>query len=736
MKPYAEQNHVSAHHRAQPARPAHLTSSEPASIPPDSFEAFWHPPRIPHNGDDPADVSGLRADYTLLLDVLSPQQTRLYRATAALEHATGYRAGELEGLNGWHVLLHAQDRMFVEQQLARLIRRDQDQVVCEFRMVTRTGTVRWLRSHMHLAPMPATSPVGGSRNRVLVTARDMTAQKQVEQSLRLSEEHFRLAFEHAPLAMMLVNTDGQILRVNTALGALLAQAPAALLNHSLADLVAAPDRWQVQALQTQLYQQHTPVVVQELRLHVGAAQTDQDVLWVRLNASVLHDLQGNVLGELYMLENLSNDKVYQQEIAQLTTTDRLTGLANRERLITLGEAAVQTAHAAGQQTALLIIDLDRFKMINDTMGHATGDTLLKHVTGRLRDCTPAEGTLARLGGDEFALLLPSTNEAHSRHMAQQVLDTLHQPFVIDDHLLYLTASVGVALSTPEQRLFAELLTRADVAMYHAKTTGSRMCLYDAAFHTHRIAQLQIETELRLSLATNEFMLHYQPIVETCNGNLIGVEALVRWQHPTRGLLMPGEFLPQVEQANLQGELDLLVLRQALQQAAIWNAAGQSTVIAVNISPPSLHDPTLPAQIQAMLTAANVAAHQIIIEVTEHTTLSDMAPVQQVLDDLKAMGCKLALDDFGNGAASLTNLHHMKGIDILKIDRAFVAGLGHETRNESVMQALLTLGEALGVRVVVEGIEDPAQLDWLRTTHCSLVQGFLLGRPLPAEALFA
>lgn len=421
------------------------------------------------------------------------------------------------------------------------------------------------------------------------------------------------------------------------------------------------------------------------------------------------------------------------QIMHLAFTDPLTGLPNRRYLYEMGASLLATATSERKNVALLYLDLDRFKAFNDSLGHDAGDELLMQVARRLGS-TFGEGTLlARIGGDEFAALLYPADTGRALAFAEAMLRRLQQPFEVREQQVHLAGSIGIALGPLDGLPFSVLLTHADIAMYRAKRNGSSIEVHNPLLSPMLRDQLQLEVELRQALATDGLTLYYQPILHVRSQAITWFEALVRWPHPTRGLLLPSVFLPLAEEVGLLGALDRWVLQTALQQAAAWAAVGYPCDMAVNLTAQSLQNPALVSDIATLLARTGARASRIIIEITEHTALSDLAATRQVLAGLKGLGMRIALDDFGSGYASLTHLRQLP-VDVLKLDRAFATGIGRERKDEAVVRALLALGWGLGLTTLVEGVENMKQLHWLRAQGCLFVQGYLIGRPVPPEQI--
>lgn len=424
-------------------------------------------------------------------------------------------------------------------------------------------------------------------------------------------------------------------------------------------------------------------------------------------------------------------------------TDELTGLPNRRALFAALQRTARLTSAAsiGEPRgasptigpALLLLDLDRFKEINDSLGHHVGDELLRQLAGRLSGAVRAGDLLARLGGDEFAVLLaPGSDVAAATAVAARLLGVLDDPFELDDATLHIEASVGVALhadsATPIQ-----LLQRADLAMYTAKRSRSRIAAYRATDDPDSRSRLQTVEELRGALARGELTCHYQPKVTLRDGTVRSVEALVRWEHPTRGLLGPDQFLPLAEQIGLIHPLTLAVLDLALAQARQWADDGTPLTVAVNLSVTDLLAGDLPADVRRLLKTHRLPPHALALEITEGVLMTDPARAKAVIDTLHGIGVGLSIDDYGTGYSSLAYLQDL-AVDELKIDRVFISRLASDPRTEAIVRSTVDLGHNLGLRIVAEGVEDAATLDALRSYGCDISQGYLHSRPLPAGQL--
>ena len=410
--------------------------------------------------------------------------------------------------------------------------------------------------------------------------------------------------------------------------------------------------------------------------------------------------------------------------------DGLTGLGNRA-LLRLRVRAAEEQDEVGY--ALLLVDLDHFKEINDTLGHPVGDDLLREVAVRLRATLRSDDTICRLGGDEFAVFVPRHTAPDGLDIAARLLTGLEESFLVDGARLDVAASIGVALYPEHGRDVDVLLQRADVALYRAKAERGTACLYDASSDVHTRKRLALATDLRDALTAGNLFCLYQPKVDTRTGVTVGVEALVRWQQSPDVVIMPDAFLAVAENTGLVRPLTLAVLEMALSDQARWRRQGYDLELAVNLSVRHLTDLDLPGQVDRLLKRHRTAPQRLVLEVTETAIMSDPVRALAVLDDLHALGVGLAIDDFGTGYSSLSYLDRM-AVDELKIDKSFVTGLAAGQGNASIVRSTIELGHSLGLRLVAEGVEDEPCMALVRAWGCDQAQGYLLSRPMPADAL--
>ena len=408
--------------------------------------------------------------------------------------------------------------------------------------------------------------------------------------------------------------------------------------------------------------------------------------------------------------------------------DALTGLPNR---VLLRDRLERMLGQAGEPLVLMIVDLDDFKAVNDTLGHAYGDRLLQEVADRLGGALRPSDTLARLGGDEFAVLLPGAGTDEGEMLATRLVGTLDQPFVLDGMVLNVRASVGFAVHPEHGSDPEDLLRRADIALYCAKSSQRPVETYAPSQDNYSVDRLLLATQLRRGIEAGEIILEYQPKFPLAGGPATGVEALARWRHPDLGRVGPDGFVPLADQAGLMWALTDVVLREALAQCRRWRDDGLELRMSVNLSPRSLSDPELPGRIAAMLAAERLEPEVLQLEITESRALPSGRGATRVADELRAMGVSIAIDDFGTGFSSLVQLQRLP-VDEIKIDRSFVATMAHSQSDAAIVRSTIDLARNLGLRVTAEGVETEEARDSLRAMGCELAQGYGLCRPVSAE----
>lgn len=422
------------------------------------------------------------------------------------------------------------------------------------------------------------------------------------------------------------------------------------------------------------------------------------------------------------------------ELIQLALHDNLTKLPNRILLDDRLEQTIQKAAREKRHFAVLFMDLDGFKAVNDACGHHIGDLLLIDVAQRIQNVTRIQDTVARLGGDEFVLLMEVEEPADAAFFAEKLAKQISNRYQIARHDLHVSASIGIAIYPDDGRTRHELMVNADAAMYHAKEKGRNgYCFFEKAMNTNAHEQLQLQQDLRQALDRGEFLLHYQPKMLAPNGPMIGVEALLRWQHPERGLIPPDQFLPQAEKTGLIIPIGNWVIDDACRQMRQWHDQGHDWSIAVNLSALQLAHPGLVDFVGATLQRHSLEARYLTLEITESTAMRDADASLVVLEQLAEIGVSISIDDFGTGYSSLLYLKRLPANE-LKIDRGFINELAHGSDDAAIVSAIIALGLTLNLKVVAEGVETVEQQELLTRLGCDTLQGFLLGRPMPAEQL--
>jgi diguanylate cyclase (GGDEF)-like protein len=438
---------------------------------------------------------------------------------------------------------------------------------------------------------------------------------------------------------------------------------------------------------------------------------------------------------LCIVRDISESKRTEQQLHLLAHYDTLTGLPNRLLFNESLHQAQTQANRTSDTIAVMFIDLDRFKNINDTLGHGIGDKLLQQVGNRILLCIRESDTVARMGGDEFAVVLVNVREERDAAVvAEKIIDALRLPFVVGDHEVFVGASIGITLYRPGHDDRDVLLEKADVAMYHAKERGrNNYQFYSSEMDAVAYERLVMENHLRHALDRDEFILYYQPQIAVEGGSVTAVETLLRWQHPERGLVAPGEFISLLEETGLIVPVGKWVLKTACQQGRVWCDAGTPVRVAVNLSVRQFKHPGLVADVAEILAQSGLPPELLELELTESMFMESAANDINKLTQLKALGVSLAIDDFGTGASSLAYLKDFP-VDTLKICQSFVLNLPHNNDDSAIASAVLGLAQAMNFTSIAEGVENAQQADFLRERRCDYFQGFLFSKPLPVEEL--
>ncbi|WP_456154088.1 sensor domain-containing protein [Pseudomonas machongensis] len=564
---------------------------------------------------------------------------------------------------------------------------------------------------------------------VLGVARDISQQRRAEKDLRMAAT----VFEHSTSAILITDPAGYIVQVNEAFSRVSGYAPDEVLDQR-------PNMLTVEGQQDA----HLGYVLKQLNqrgtwegeVWLKRRSGEHYPAWVGITA-VLDD-ERDLASYVCFFTDISERKASEQRIHRLAYYDALTHLPNRTLFQDRLHTALQQAERHKSWVVLMFLDLDRFKPINDSLGHAAGDRMLKDMAERLLACVDEDDTVARMGGDEFTLLLQSRTSREMAlnraiHVAENILASLVRPFVLESREFFVTASIGIALSPQDGNELSQLMKNADTAMYHAKERGkNNFQFYQADMNASALERLELESDLRHALEQNEFILYYQPQFSGDGKRLTGAEALLRWRHPRRGLVPPGDFIPVIEELGLVVDVGDWVLREASRQLKAWHKAKvRVPKVSVNISARQFSDGQLGKRIANILEETGLPPACLELELTESILMREVNEAMQILDSLKNLGLSIAVDDFGTGYSSLNYLKQFP-IDVLKIDRTFVDGLPEGEQDAQIARAIIAMAHSLNLAVIAEGVETHEQLEFLREHGCDEVQGYLFGRPMPAN----
>jgi diguanylate cyclase (GGDEF)-like protein/PAS domain S-box-containing protein len=548
--------------------------------------------------------------------------------------------------------------------------------------------------------------------------------KDSESRLRQSEARLRTIIESEPDCVTVLGRNGHVQEINAAgLKLFEAQALDEVRDKDISAVIVAEYRDNVQLMHRRVIAGETVNFDFEL---IGLKGTRR---WMSCVAAPLPGEGGEVIGQLAIARDITERKLTADRIEHLATRDALTDLPNRALLNDRLQQVLATAHRDGKSLAVMFIDLDRFKNINDSLGHHAGDVLLRETAMRLTVCLRENDTVARQGGDEFIVLLPESDGPAAALVARKILDTITQPVHFDGHELVVQASIGIAIYPENGEEASTLLRNADAAMYYAKAMGrNNYQFFMVQMNETLQLRLLMESTLRRALASNELRLHYQPQITIATGEIAGYEALVRWAHPERGLIAPPEFIHLAEESGLIIALGEWVLREGCRQAAQWQRDGKRLRLAINVSAKQFLNKDFADKVSRILADSGCDPHLLELEITEDTFVKQNAAVLEVMQVLKPLGISLSIDDFGSSYSSLIYLKRLS-IRKLKIDPSFIRGLD-DADDAAIVRATINLARSLSLEVVAEGIETPAQLNFLRAAGCDLGQGYHIGHPQP------
>jgi Amt family ammonium transporter len=555
--------------------------------------------------------------------------------------------------------------------------------------------------------------------------------RRLGRQLEHERAHLDQLVEHAPEAIALVDNDDRVLRINAEFTRLFGYTSAEAVGRSVNELIAPDDRGDEALLLTRRVTGGETINMETVRRRKDGSLVD---VWL-LGTPVIG--RTGQIAAFGIYRDITDRKAAEDQLLHLAIRDELTGLANRALFRDLVARSIgRGKRREDYEYAVLVIDVDRFMVVNESLGHAAGDQLLRAVARRLERCVRPGDTVARLGGDEFAIFLDDVRDVSDAiRVADRIQSELKQPFILNAQEIFTGASIGIAISEAGYDRPEDFLRDADLAMYRAKEFGGgRHEVFDAEMHRHAVSRLQLETDLRRAMERDEMALAYQPIVSLATGRAVSFEALLRWNHPQRGVVLPATFIPIAEETGIIVPLGRWVLWAACSQAAAWRKRGGDWAemgVSVNLSARQLLEPELVADVADALEVSGLEPRALRLEITESVIVGNAEQAVQMLGRLRALNVQLYMDDFGTGYSSLSYLHRFQ-IDTLKIDRSFVSAMGDRGENSEIVRTIVTLARNLGIDVIAEGVETPEQLAQLRALGCSQVQGYLFSGPLAPE----
>jgi diguanylate cyclase (GGDEF)-like protein/PAS domain S-box-containing protein len=573
----------------------------------------------------------------------------------------------------------------------------------------------------------------GRRARMAMAV-DTNAARRMEEALRESERRFRDMLDTIEMLAVLLDVLGTVTYCNPYVLRITGYDKEHVIGRNFFELFAPPER-RDRVSREFLENVGRGVFAAHIEMEIVTREGERRIiLW---NNTILRSTEKSVLGLASVGSDVTEQRMAESQLNHNAFHDSLTGLPNRALFLDrVGHALSRTRRAGRLPFAVLLLDIDHFKNVNDSLGHAAGDQLLIDIGKRLAQCVRSGDTVARFGGDEFTVLIESISGAGDVTKAvTRIHDAIAEPFNVEGQEIFASGSIGITIAGPAYDRPEQIIRDADTAMYRAKAQGrARSEMFDADMRAEAVARLQMENDLRRGIERNELRLVYQPIVELVSGKPVGFEALVRWQHPTRGVVPPLQFIPLAEETGLIVSIGEFVLNEACRQASRWRKEGGAAMhVSVNISSRQLSQGDLVASVRNALSAAGLDASALYLEITESAMLQNPEGAYAVIEEIRKFGCRFSVDDFGTGYSSLSYLHRFS-VDQLKIDSSFVQSEQH--KSAEIVRSIVALGRSLNIEIVAEGIETEQQADYLRSLHCPLGQGYLFSRPIDPEAALA
>jgi diguanylate cyclase (GGDEF)-like protein/PAS domain S-box-containing protein len=596
-------------------------------------------------------------------------------------------------------------------------------IIIEARLAARDGDYRWFditaRDFRH------DDEVGG----LVITARDVTEERAAKIGLRKSERWFRGLVQNSSDVIAVIDDDGVFTYASPAVDRLLGYRPDELRGRSVLEIISEEQIRRLEGLRRELARDRVDSRIIEVEL----ARRDGDLRVVEVTLTDLRD-DPSVAGMVLNIRDVTDRKQLEQDLRHQVLHDDLTGLGSRVQFSENLFTALGPERRTGSSVAVLFIDLDDFKNVNDSLGHVAGDQVLVEISSRLLGRLRLHDRAARFGGDEFAVLLTDVySESDVTLVADRIVEELGQPITLMGREVHLSVSVGIAIDEDSSQTPEDLLRSADVAMYQAKEAGKgRWAIFQDGMADKTMERFEISNALAAAIENDELMVYFQPIVELHNARIAGLEALVRWAHPARGMVSPASFIPIAERNGLILPLGRSVLRAATTQVAKWRERGHAVYVSVNISAVQLASEGIVEEVLGIVDESGIERSAVVLELTESALIADFALVVSRINTLRAAGLRVAIDDFGTGYSTLTYASEFAA-DILKIDQSFVAKLEVD-EHSSIVSTVLSLARAMGAETVAEGIETPGQHAALLKLGCELGQGYYFTKPLPADQI--
>jgi diguanylate cyclase (GGDEF)-like protein/PAS domain S-box-containing protein len=639
---------------------------------------------------------------------------------------TGYRPDELifDNRISYGQITHPDDLERVNAAIHAALSED-NTYDTEYRIIRADGSIRWVSER-------GVGVFGANGERIAIEGfiQDITDRITTNKALHEALRRYRSIFENATEGIFQTTPNGRYIDANPAL--------ARIYNYPTPEAMIVA----LQDIQHQLYvnQSRRDEFVRLMFEHGNVRnfesqvyRQDGSIIWISENARAVKDANGAVQFYEGTVVDITERKYHEEELQYQASHDILTGLPNRMLLMDRIERAISRAKREEQKVAVVFVDLDHFKLINDSLGHHVGDRLLLEMASRLGSCIRSQDTVARLGGDEFVLVLTEqSDEPGVIHIIRRLLEVIAHPWIDEGHEYSLSCSIGVSCFPCDGNTADTLLQCADAAMYEAKDAGrNTFHFYTPALNQTVTERLELANDLRRALERDEFRVFYQPRVSVADGRIVGAEALIRWQHPEKGLIAPDSFIPTAEESGLIVPIGQWILNEACRQNRAWQDAGLPAIsISVNLSPIQFRQPGLVDAVIGALSQSGLAAKYLELELTESFFMQDAERINVAITALKGLGVALAIDDFGTGYSSLSYLKRFP-VNHLKIDKSFVLEIDTNPDDAAIVRAIITLGHELGLQVVAEGVETQANYEFLKQHHCDEIQGYYFSRPVPA-----